>query len=395
MRIMLYTGKGGVGKTTIAAATGLKCAERGHRTLVMSTDAAHSLADSFNLPAGPTPTAIADNLWVQETVLTSPTNEHLKTIQQWFSTLLAWRGIKEVVAEEMAFMPGMEELAYLLYIVQYAESGNYDAIVVDSAPTGETMRLLGFPEMMNWWMKKLFPVQRQMAKVMRPVLKTLNHMPVPDDEVLESVQQLFPQIDKMRNLLADPEITSMRLVVNPEKMVIKQTQRTFTYLNLYGYATDLVVCNRLFPDKVTDHYFDYWKSNQAQYYKEIEERFAPLPVFTLPLLEQEVVGLEMLKKTGAALYQDRDPISLFYRGKPHDLEKKEGNYVLSFDFPYTQKEEISLIKNEDEIVIQVGAYRRNIALPRSIVNLEVKEAKFENQKLVIMFNPENKCQEVP
>jgi arsenite/tail-anchored protein-transporting ATPase len=389
MRILLYTGKGGVGKTTIAAATALRCAQRGYRTLAISTDAAHSLADSFDLKAGAAPTEIAPRLWAQETELTSTVNEQWSTIQQWLTTLLAWRGLKDIVAEEMAFLPGMEELAYLLYLVNYAESGSYDVIVVDSAPTGETMRLLSFPEILNWWMKKLFPVQRQVARVMRPVIKPLTHLPMPDEEVLDSVQELFPQISKMRNLLADPLTTSIRLVVNPEKMVIKETQRAYTYLNLYGYATDLVVCNRLLPDRVSDHYFDYWKTNQDKYFKEIGERFAPLPIFSLPLMEQEVVGLKMLEKTGEVLYQDRDPATIFFQGKSHDLDKVDGRYILSFEFPYNQKEEISLIKNGDELIVQVGVYRRNILLPRTIANLEVDGAKFENQKLVIKFAAAN------
>ncbi|MDO8715850.1 MAG: ArsA-related P-loop ATPase, partial [Dehalococcoidales bacterium] len=199
------------------------------------------------------------------------------------------------------------------------------------------------------------------------------------------VQQLFPQITKMRSLLTDPEITSIRLVTNPEKMVIKQTQRTFTYLNLYGYSTDLVICNRLIPAQVTDHYFDYWKTNQEQYSKEIEERFAPLPVLTLPLLEQEVVGLTMLNRTAKELYGDRNPTEVFYYGKAHNFDKEDGQYVLSFDFPYTKKEEISLVRNSDELIIQVGKYRRNIILPRSIANLPIKGAKMEDKKLVIRF----------
>lgn len=385
MRIMLYTGKGGVGKTTIAAATALACAERRYRTLAISTDAAHSLSDSFDLPVDKVPTPIADNLWVQETDLSSTVNDQWTTIQQWISALLAWRGLRDIVADEMAFLPGMEELSNLLYIVNYAESGLYDAIVVDSAPTGETLRLLSFPEMLNWWMKRLFPVERQIARAVRPVLKPLMNLPIPDEEVMDSVQQLFPQISKMRSLLTDAEITSIRLVMNPEKMVIKQTQRTFTYLNLYGYSTDLVICNRLIPDRITDHYFDYWKTNQTQYYKEIEERFAPLPVLSLPLLEQEVVGLDMLRKTAKELYGDRNPTEIFYHGKTHNFDKQDGQYVLSFDFPYTRKEEISLTKNSDELIIQVGSYRRNIILPRAVMNLRVKGAKLEDKKLVIRF----------
>ncbi|MDO8687448.1 MAG: TRC40/GET3/ArsA family transport-energizing ATPase, partial [Dehalococcoidales bacterium] len=208
-----------MGKTTIAAATALNCAERGYRTLAISTDAAHSLSDSFDIPAGKTPSAMTHNLWAQETDLSSTVNEQWTTIQQWLATLLSWRGLHDVVADEMAFLPGMEELANLLYIVSYADSGEYDVIVVDSAPTGETLRLLSFPEMLNWWMKKLFPVQRHVARAVRPVLKPILNVPIPDEEVMDSVQQLFPQITKMRSLLTDPEITSIRLVTNPEKMV--------------------------------------------------------------------------------------------------------------------------------------------------------------------------------
>jgi arsenite-transporting ATPase len=380
MRILLYTGKGGVGKTTVAAATALRCAELGYRTLVLSTDAAHSLSDSFDAPIGSKPNRMAANLWAQETDLSTAVNENWVTIQQWIASLLAWRGLEDVVADEMAFLPGMEELANLLYIVNYA-----DTVVVDSAPTGETLRLLSFPEMLDWWMRRLFPIERRVVSAVRPVLRPLINVPLPGEEVLDAVQQLFPQLEAMRTILTDPARTSIRLVLNPEKMVIKETQRTFTYLNLYGYGTDLVVCNRLIPKEVTDHYFDFWKTNQEQYYKDIEERFAPLPVIGLPLLEQEVVGMDMLKQTAKELYGDRDPTQLFYTGRAQNFEKVEGQYLLSFDFPYTAKDEIDLSRNGDELIIRLGAYRRNIILPRSIVKLKVAGARFEGGKLVVRF----------
>jgi arsenite-transporting ATPase len=297
MRILLYTGKGGVGKTTIAAATALYCAELGYRTLVLTTDAAHSLADSFDTSIGNEPSPLAANLWGQETDLNTAVDEHWATIQQWIASLLTWRGLKDVVADEMAFLPGMEELANLLYIANYAKSGKYDILVVDSAPTGETLRLLSFPEMLSWWMRRLFPIERRVASAVRPVLKSITNMPIPGEDVMDSIEALFTQLDEMRAILTNSEQTSIRLVLNPEKMVIKETQRTFTYLNLYGYSPDLVICNRLIPKQVTDHYFDFWKTNQEQYYKDIEERFAPLAVFGLPLMEQEVVGMNMLRQT--------------------------------------------------------------------------------------------------
>jgi arsenite-transporting ATPase len=388
MRIILYSGKGGVGKTSVAAATALRCADLGYRTLVMSTDAAHSLSDSFDLPIGGVPRSIADKLWAQETELGMTINEKWATIQEWLSAILAWRGLDEIVADEIAVLPGMEELANLLYIVNHAEGGQYDAIIVDCAPTGETLRLLSFPEILNWWMKKLFPIERRVTRMVRPILKPLLDVPIPDEKVFDSIQGLFPQLNHMRDLLTDPEKTSLRLVLNPEKMVIKETQRAFTYFNLYGYFTDLIVCNRFIPESVTDHYFDYWKVNQEQYYRTIEDSFAPLPVLTLPLMKQEVVGFDMLRTVADKLYHDHDPIEFFHRGEALHIEKKDGYYTLSFDLPYTSKEEISLVKSGDELVIHVGTYRRNIILPRALVNLPVKGAKFENKKLVIKFDGE-------
>jgi arsenite-transporting ATPase len=390
VRILLYTGKGGVGKTTVAAATALCCADRGYRTLVISTDAAHSLSDSFDMRIGSEPSQITANLRGQETDLGTAVNENWTTIHDWISSLLAWRGVEGVVADEMAFLPGMEELANLLYIAAYAKSGEYDTVVVDSAPTGETLRLLSFPEMLSWWMRRLFPIERRVARAIRPVLKPITNVPIPGEEVLDSIEQLFPQLHEMSAILIDPDETSIRLVVNPEKMVIQETQRTYTYLNLYGYSTDLVICNRLIPKQVTDNYFDYWKTSQKHYYKDIEERFAPLPVIGLPLMEQEVVGIDMLRRTARELYGERDPTQLFHQGKAQNFEKLDGQYQLSFDFPYASKEEIDLTRNGDELIVRLGAYRRNIVLPRSIARLPVKGARFESGKLVIRFGNEER-----
>ena len=395
MRIILYTGKGGVGKTTVAAASALRSADIGRRTLVMSTDAAHSLSDSFDIPLGGEPVMIVPNLWGQETELTTTINKHWSIIREWVSALLAWRGLEGMIADEMAVLPGMEELSNLLYIADYSESGDYDTIIVDCAPTGETLRLLSFPEILTWWMEKLFPIQRQAVKLARPLVKSLLSTPVPDEEFFDSIQRLFPKLERMRTLLTDPEKTSVRLVLNPEKMVIKETQRTFTYLNLYGYFTDLIICNRVIPQNVTDHYFDYWKINQEQYYHTIEERFAPLPILTIPLMEREVVGLDMLRAVADKLYAERDPIEFFYQGKAHYIEKEDDNYILSFDLPYTSKEEISLTRSGDELIIRIGSYKRNIILPRTLVNLQAKRAKFEDKKLVIRFEEEGRQGEEP
>ncbi len=257
MRVILYMGKGGVGKTSVAAATALRSAQLGYRTIVLSTDSAHSLADSFDLALGNEPQPIIPNLWGQEPEISQTLETHWGTIQKWFSALLAWRGMDEIISDEMAILPGIEELANLLYIIEYYQGGKYDLIVVDCAPTGETLRLLSFPEILHWWMDKIFPIQRKAASLARPLVRTLMDIPIPDDEVFASMQSLYSELDQMRALLTNQDETSVRLVVNPEKMVIRETQRTFTYLNLYGYCTDLIICNRLIPDKVNDRYFSF------------------------------------------------------------------------------------------------------------------------------------------
>ncbi|OGO05644.1 MAG: arsenic-transporting ATPase [Chloroflexi bacterium RBG_13_54_9] len=385
MRVILYTGKGGVGKTSVAAATALRSAELGHRTMVLSTDSAHSLADSFDTTLSGKAEAIAPNLWAQETDLYQTLETHWGTIKDWMAALMAWRGMEEIVAEEMAVLPGMEELASLLYIIGYHDSGHYDVVIVDCAPTGETLRLLSFPDILDWWMQRLFPIGRTAAAVTRPLMKHLLGMPMPDDAVFASAEDLFTQLERMRVLLTDPDTASVRLVLNPEKMVIKETQRTFTYLNLYGYATDLIVCNRLIPDEVKDRHFDSWKESQERYYQMVEERFAPLPILTIPLFSQEVVGIPMLRLMAQALFGDEDPTKVFYHGQTHDIRKEDGNYVLTLPLPFVQKEEINLMRNGDELTIQAGRHKRNISLPRILAGLPVKEARFEGERLRIDF----------
>jgi arsenite-transporting ATPase len=259
MRVILFTGKGGVGKTTVAAATALHSARLGKRTVVLSTDAAHSLGDSFDVPLGPEPTQIGDKLWAQETDVEYNLRKHWGTVEQWLRSLLQWRGLDELVADEIAILPGMDELSALLWINQHCGSGEYDVVVVDCAPTGETLKLLSVPDVAGWWVEKMLPIHRRVVSVLRPVIRPFTDLPLPGDDVYAAGEDLFRRLEELHLLLADPDISSVRLVVNAEKMVIKEAQRTFTYLNLYGYATDAVVCNRLLPDEVQDGYFAAWK----------------------------------------------------------------------------------------------------------------------------------------
>lgn len=389
MRIILYTGKGGVGKTSVAAASALKSAELGHKTIVLSTDIAHSLSDSFGEDLGDEPKPLAPNLWGQETDIIKTLETKWGTLRSWMAALMAWRGMSDIVADEMAILPGMEELANLLYILHYYDNKAYDSIMVDTAPTGETLRLLSFPDMLRWWMDKLFPLERKAAGVIRPVMRPiLGDFPYPSDEVFDSAQHLFNELIRMRDLLANPDICSVRLVVNAEKMVINEAQRMLTYLNLYGYATDLVVCNRLIPDDVQDSYFDSWKRAQSRHYKTIEQNFYPLPIRAIPFFSEEVQGMDMLRKMADALYNNDDPSQVFFKGQVQQIEKRDGYYVLSLALPFVTRSDISITRNKDELYLQVGAYRRNLVLPHRLAALPVASAQFEGGKLNIVFGDE-------
>ncbi len=385
MRIMLYTGKGGVGKTSVAAATALRCADLGYRTVVISTDAAHSLADSFDVEIGPEPTKLAGNLWAQEIDVLHQMDRYWGIVQAWLSSVLSWRGVSDIIAEEVSVFPGMEELASLLQIVHLHDSGDYDAIVVDCAPTGETLRFLSMPEMARWYLTRIFPLERQAARVAGPVLRSMVDLPVPEDEVFEAIKNLLTQLTDMQALMTDPDLTSIRLVLNPEKMVIKEAQRTFTYLSLYDFHSDLVVSNRIIPERVEDDYFDAWKASQEKWGQLVEEGFAPLPILEVPLFDQEVVGFDMLRRMAEATYGDRDPTTLFHRGKIQDVQKLDGEYQLELALPFVGKEAIDLTRAGGELVISIGNFRRNLMLPRALIDLEVKRAKMEDQRLVVMF----------
>ena len=383
-RIIVYTGKGGVGKTSVAAATALRCAERGQRTLVISTDIAHSLADSFDVALGGEPTKIVDNLWGQESDVYYNVRRYWGTIQRYVQSVFRWRGLDDVLAEEMTVLPGMDELSSLLWIAEHHDSGQFDVIVVDAAPTGETVRLLSLPEAGRWWLERIFPIQRRAMQIAGPVLRRVMGIPVPDDAVFAAGEELFHRLDHMAELLADEQKSSIRLVLNLEKMVIKEAQRSFTYFHLFGYPTDLVVCNRVLPEGA-GAYFEGWHDAQRRYQPLVEESFAPVPVRAVPFFDREVIGLEMLRKVAAALFEEGDPAAFFYRGRPYRVRREDGSYVLTLDLPFTSKEQVSLLRNGDELVLQVGSWRRNLVLPRALVEAQARGAKFEGNTLRIDF----------
>ncbi|MBI2849269.1 MAG: ArsA family ATPase [Chloroflexi bacterium] len=385
MRILLFTGKGGVGKTSVAAATALRSAELGYSTIILSTDPAHSLADSFDQPLSAKPVPIVPNLWGQEVDVLHEIEAHWGAVKDYMAAVLAWRGLDDVLAEEMAVLPGMDEVASLLYITTYHDHEDYDVIIVDCAPTGETLRLLAFPDLARWWVEKILPLERKASKLLRPIMRPILNVPIPDDGVFDTFQALFKKLDRMHSLLSEPQKSSVRLVLNPEKMVIKEAQRTLTYLNLYGYYTDAIVCNRLIPDHVQDPYFDSWKESQNKYLQMIEECFAPLPILRVPLFDQEVVGVPMLKLLAEHLYGSEDPTKVYSQGTIHTVEREDGAYLLTFTLPFIEKGDIQITRSGDELIVRVGSQRRNIILPRALASLETKEARFNEDLLKIKF----------
>jgi arsenite/tail-anchored protein-transporting ATPase len=384
-RIIVYTGKGGVGKTSIAAASALLAAERGYRTIVLSTDAAHSLGDSFDRPLGPEPTQIGPNLWGQESEIFHNVEAHWGAIQAYVSSVLQWRGLDTVVAEEMSVLPGMDELASLLWIAEHHDRGLYDLVVVDAAPTGETLRLLSLPEAGRWWLEKIYPIQRRIAQLASPLVGRITGMPMPNRDVYSAGEQLFERLEHMHDLLSDPELTSIRIVLNLEKMVIKEAQRSFTYFHLYGYPTDLVICNRVLPADA-GAYFGAWREAQQRYRPLVDEAFAPVPVRTAPFFDEEVLGERMLRRLGSEVFGDDDPTHFFYRGRPYTVRREGDVFILELELPFTSKEAVHLTRFGDELVLQVGSWRRNLILPRALVDLPTRSAGLHHDILRIEFD---------
>jgi len=386
MRVILFTGKGGVGKTTVAAATAIRVAELGHRTLVISTDAAHSLGDSLDLRLGNSPSKVSDNLWAQEVNVLDEIEANWKTIQEYMASFFRSTGVDEILAEEMAILPGLDELFGLFHIHKAGRSGRYDCLVVDCAPTGQTLRLLSLPEVARWWMQKIFPVERKVAKTLRSMKKrTIFSIPIPEDSVYASIHKLFDNIGALKELLAEPGTTSVRVVLNPEKIILEETQRAYTYLNLYGYPVDCVIANRILPDEVTDSYFSGWRKTQIKYMKKIENIFSPLPVLQSKLMRSEIVGRKLLAELGRNIYSGDDPTKVYYEQSPQQIVREEQAYVLVLRLPFVKKGEVEILKNEHELTIQIGNYRRDILLPSALSLLGVEKARLKANELRITF----------
>jgi arsenite-transporting ATPase len=383
-RVVVYTGKGGVGKTSVAAATALLCAERGLRTLIVSTDVAHSLGDAFDRKVTNAPTRLARGLWAQETDAYEAIRASWGAIQEYFVSVFKWRGLDEIRAEEMTVIPGLDEIASLLQIVDHVDGGRYDIVVVDAAPTGETVRLLSFPEAARWWLERILPLQRRATRLARPMLRRVTTMPVPEERFFRSGEALFRKLDRMNQLLGDPETTSLRIVLNLEKMVIAEALRSFTYFHLFGYVTDLVVCNRVLPDDAGP-YFAAWHDAQRSYLPLVKESFAPVPVREVPFLPHEVAGVETLREVGVALFGTDDPAAFYYKGRPYRVERENGGYALSLELPFAEKGDLDIRRSREELVVHVGSWRRNLILPRILVDIPTRDAQLRDGVLRVYF----------
>ena len=386
-RTILYTGKGGVGKTSVAAATARRCAAAGLRTVVLSTDPAHSLSDSLEAELSGEPTPVGPNLFGQEVQAQEEMERNWDAVQDWLGELLADRGMDRISAEELTVPPGMDELFSLLQIKRHHEDGEFDCVLVDCAPTGETLRLLSFPDVATWWLEKVLPWERRLVSAARPIARGLLDLPLPDTAVYDDVERLVRNLVAMNSILRDRSTTSIRLVMNPDRMVVREAMRTFTYLNLYGYLTDAVVVNRVLPEEAAPEggYFEAWREVQEEHMELVRSAFAPVPILTAPWLDREVMGSETLDRLAAELFGSDDPAELLYRELPQELSAENGQATLRLPLPFAERGEIELKKIGLEVVVRVGGQKRTIILPPTMAAYSASGARFEEGALEVFF----------
>ena len=393
-RIIFFAGKGGVGKTSVSAATGIKAAEKGLRTIIMSLDVAHSLADVFDLDTDlldqnqGRPVSVRKNLWIQELDIQEEIQRYWGDIYKYISSLLNTTGLDEVLAEELAVFPGMEEVSLLLYINQYVQEKEYDVILLDCAPTGESLRFISVPTTLEWYMKKLFRLERRLAKYVTPVARRIVDVPLPDDDYFQAIEDLFNRLKGVDRILMDPAVTTVRLVTNPEKVVLKETQRAFMYFSLYKMSIDAVIMNRILPDGIHDAYFKDWIQGQHERLKQAEDFFKPIPIFQVNQFSGEAIGYDNLKRLADQIYGKKNPVQRFFKEKPYSLEKVNGHYHLKLKLPFVSKKDVELNRFSDELIIRIGGYKRHILLPRQMASYGTVKAKMEDSHLNVVFEGE-------
>lgn len=386
MRVILYTGKGGVGKTSIASATACKIAEEGKKVLIMSTDQAHSLGDSFDIKLSNEPIKVSENLYAMEIDSLIENERVWGNIKGYIEKLMMLKSDKTIEAEELLVFPGFEELLSLIKIKEVYDEGVYDVLIVDCAPTGETMSLLKFPDLFKWWMEKFFPIKRKAAKFVKPVVEATVKIPLPDDTVFDDIDKLYQKIDELHKLMLNKDVVSIRIVTTPEKIVVKEAKRSFSYLHLFDYNVDGIFINRIFSKESLEGYFEKWANIQKDTIKDIEESFKGIPIFKLELMNHELRKYTHLKEAGDKLYGDFDPSKVLFKEKIFDVKSEDGNYILEIKMPFIDKNEIKLSQREDEIIISIKNERRGFVLPTKLQSKEISAARYDDGKLNIYFS---------
>ncbi|MGL4607290.1 MAG: ArsA family ATPase [Eubacteriaceae bacterium] len=385
MRIILYTGKGGVGKTSVAAATACKLGAAGKKVLIMSTDQAHSLGDSFNKELGNTPEKISDNLYGMEIDTVLENEKAWGNLQNYLKELLTSKSGGSIETEELLVFPGFEELFSLFKMMEIYEEGEYDVLVIDCAPTGETLSLLKFPEMLGNWIEKILPIKRKALKVVGPVVEKTARIPMPQENIFDEVENLFGKMEKLQNLMLSKEILSIRIVTTPEKIVVKESKRNFTYLHLYDYNVDAVVINKIYPREALEGYFDQWIINQEESLKDIKNSFSGLQIFKMPLLTKELRTLERLEMAGNLIYEEKNPDAIFSKETIFKMNKVAEGYCFGIALPFMEKRDFELYQKGEELFLTINNQQRNIILPSKLKEKNIIKATYDQGELKIFF----------
>lgn len=385
MRIILYTGKGGVGKTSIAAATACKIANEGKKVLVMSTDQAHSLSDSFDIKLGNEPLKIATNLYAME-IDTIIENENIwGNLKGYIEKLMMLKSKETIESDELLVFPGFEELLSLIKIKEIHDKNEYDVLIVDCAPTGETMSLLKFPDLFKWWMEKIFPLKKKGARIAKPIIEATIKIPMPTDDTFDEIEKLYSKLHELHSLMLNKDIVSIRIVTTPEKIVVNEAKRSFSYLHLFDYNVDGIIINKIFPEKSLKGYFEKWETIQKQNIQDIEDSFKDIPIFKLELMDNELRKYEILQRVSNVIYKEIRPENVLFKDRIFTIKKNEDKYILSISMPFVNKDELDLLQNGDEITISIKNERRNFKLPTKLQSKEIENAKYEDGKLNIYF----------